>query len=289
MKSLLIIALTLLPACELIKKLPLPDVLKPKLPERPAEPSLPEAPKPEPKPEIKTCVDTKLDPTKPGPYKIKTTKLGKVTIIEPVTDGKCKKVISHYSNGTGAMCLFYLEVNRHLASHGYMATCYESPETGSGEPCLKAYRAVKDRPDVLKDHLLSIGHSQGGNASVHCQYKMQSRYPEVKVVSAGSQPAWGMNWSRYATDIPKIGSPIAVFSGDADTIVPHSWVQRGVRRMKGEHYYYQCKPRCNHMNSRRWHKSFALAFSNGWLLDDDDAKAVFKDFPAGGNWRNMLR
>lgn len=285
MKALLIIALMLLPACELIKKIPLPDSLKPRLPDFPQEPPTPLPKKPEP---LKTCVNPKLDPSKPGPYSIKTTKLGKVTVIEPITDGKCKKVISHYSNGTGAMCLFYLEVNRHLASHGYMATCYESPATGSGEPCIKAYDTVKDRPDVLKDHLLSIGHSQGGNASVHCQYKMQSRYPSVKVVSAGSQPAWGMGWARYSADLPKIGSPIAVFSGDADTIVPHAWVQRGVRRMKSEHYYYQCKPKCTHLNSKTWHKSFALAFSNGWLLGDDTAKAIFKGFPDGQYWRNML-
>ena len=281
MKVLFIIALMLIPACELIKKLPLPDVLEPVEPEKPVEPPKKSEP-------LKTCVNPKLDPSKPGPYTIKSSKIGSVNIIEPVTDGKCKKVISHYSNGTGAMCLFYLEVNRHLASHGYITTCFESASTGQGEACIKAYNAVKDRPDVLKDHLLSIGHSQGGNASVHCQYKMQERYPEVKVVSAGSQPAWGMGWSRYATDLPKIGSPIAVFSGDADAIVPHAWVQRGVRRMKAEHYYYQCKPQCTHLNSKTWHKSFALAFSNGWLLDDPDAKAIFKGFPDGQYWRNML-
>ena len=123
-----------------------------------------------------SCLPSSGDPSQKGQYAVKNVGSGRTKIYAPegLPEG-CKVPILHFSNGTGASCIFYTSVLQHWASHGFIATCYESPITGSGTPCMDAIdETLSQLPDIADPTKFgSSGHSQGGGASITCTYLLE--------------------------------------------------------------------------------------------------------------------
>ena len=196
-----------------------------------------------------------------------------------------------FSNGTGASCIFYRSVLEHWASHGFIATCYESPSTGSGSPCMNAMDAALSEFSQIADSTKfgSSGHSQGGGAAISCTYLLEQKYGNsARIAAHAVQPAHGMSRSSYTREYPTITSPVFMFSGSGDFIVPKSWVKRGYDILKTETYWYDASG-ISHMNPQNHAAESGVAWFRWKLFGDQQAKNYFINLPSSSRWTQVSK
>lgn len=265
--------------------------LPPECPDQlPCEPVPTPTPKPDPLPIIDSCVylsNYELD--KKGPYAVKSQIIDRVRSYRPDIS-KCKMTVVHYSNGTGAPCIYYEPVLKHLASYGYLALCYESRATGSGKPCMDAISTAmgtfKNR--IYKDKFISTGHSQGGGAAHICQYLTEKKYTSAKVVSVGIAPAHGMNRSGYRREYPQIKGPVLMVSGSRDTMVANTWVDSGYKLIKSEKVWIDAVG-ANHFNTNNWAKVAIVSFGTWKLFNDKKAGDYFNGMLNNAGYWKLIK
>lgn len=241
-------------------------------------------PRPVPKPpKINYCVKENVDFSKNGSYRIKTRSAGRIKIMEPVTDG-CIRPIMTFCNGTGASLFFYNEVLRRFASHGYYVSSYETTQSGSGKQALQAVEYAMKQKDVSKYLVAALGHSQGGQGAASVTYELERKYPDILVASIHGQPAYSMSRSDFARILPLIKSPVFAISGSRDTVVPKSWVNRGFPLIKADKVWYEAVG-ATHMNPQSWFATGGLAFSNMVLFEHKKAENYFMGLPLTDYWK----
>lgn len=179
------------------------------------------------------CLDGIQDFGKDGPFKVTTKKSGAVNFYVPGVPAGCKVPVVHLANGTGASCATYLASLQRLATHGFLAACYESTNTGAGDQGLTALdTALAQFPELADNKFGSTGHSQGGQGSFTVLALAEKKYGDKFLYAGlamqpasgfGSQPA-GTTWQAlYAA----IKSPVFMFSGlRTDGLVSQAWVQQ---------------------------------------------------------------
>lgn len=179
------------------------------------------------------CLDGIEDFSKAGPFKVTTKREGSVNFYVPGVPPGCKVPIVHLANGTGASCATYLSSLQRLATHGFLAACYESTNTGAGDQGLKALdTALAVFPELADDKFGSTGHSQGGQAAFTVLALAEKKYGDRFIYAGlaiepasgfGSQPA-GTTWQAL---YGAIKSPLFMWSAlGTDGLVSQAWVQR---------------------------------------------------------------
>lgn len=226
----------------------------------------------------------------PGKFQVMTTRAESVHFYVPMVPAGCKVPVVHLSNGTGGTCNGYKAILNHMASHGFLATCYESTNTGSGKPCMDALTAAYMRyPDLADDKIGSTGHSQGGGAAITCVYLAEMRWGTMrKYTGHAMEPAHGMNRSGYMSEYPKIKSPIFMFSGSRDTIVSSSWVRQGYAPLTCEKIWYEATGAPHVPVPTSWTQESAVAWFRWKLLDDEAAGTYFKMLPSTDRWDAVM-
>tara|TARA_B100001094_G_scaffold328452_1_gene388902 strand:+ start:246 stop:1265 length:1020 start_codon:yes stop_codon:yes gene_type:complete len=242
----------------------------------------------QPKDETQFCIDdSPKDFNKAGNFSVKKQKRGSVNIYEPqdIPSG-CRVPIVHLSNGTGATCSYYGSILQHLASHGFLAACYESTSTGSGKPCMNSLETLLDEySDIAANKIGTTGHSQGGGAAITCGYLAEQKWGEkMQIAIHAIEPAHGMSRSSWKSEYPKIKSPTFMLSGSADTIVPASWVGQGYEVLNSPTYWYIANG-ATHMNAQPWAAESALAWFRWQLLNDEAAKEKILSLDSDSRWR----
>jgi hypothetical protein len=191
-----------------------------------------------------SCLDGITDYENAGPFTFMATASGSVKIWVPAVPAGCKVPVIHLANGTGATCSNYQPALERMASHGFLTTCYEDPNTGAGTQGITAFEtALMMYPNLADNKLGSTGHSQGGQAAftvlqlAEAKWGSQMIYAGLAMEPAsgfGTQPAGGTWQQVYA----KIKSPMFMFSGTADTLVSASWVQQAYSAMPATNEVY---------------------------------------------------
>jgi hypothetical protein len=166
-----------------------------------------------------------------GPFSFKKRTVGLVRMWVPDVPAGCKVPMVHLSNGTGGWCGVYEPSLERLASHGFLALCFESPITGSGDLGIIAFQtALKEYPDLADHRFGSTGHSQGGFAAfITLQYAEEKWGQKGVYAGLAMQPASGFGAQPLAGLWPaiygKIRSPMFMFSGlGTDGLVIEPWV-----------------------------------------------------------------
>lgn len=176
------------------------------------------------------CLAGITDYSKPGPFTYKRI-YGLVNMWVPNVPKGCKVPMVHLANGTGAICAVYEPSLRRLASHGFLALCFQSPVTGAGVGAIVAFEtALKRYPDLADYKFGSTGHSQGGMGALVALQRAEEKWGS-KGTYAGlaMQPASGFGAQPLLPPWPlvyaKIKSPVFMFSGlGTDGLVPQPWV-----------------------------------------------------------------
>ena len=221
-----------------------------------------------------------------GPYEVETTSLERTTIVKPKTIPEgCKLPVVHFANGTGARCSFYAEITEQIASHGFIVSCYQSGSTGSGNGCISGLETVyRNFPDISANLIGSTGHSQGGGASITCNYLAEQKWGDSKrYASSAIQPAHGMGRWGYQGEYAQIKSPVFMMNGSTDILVSGMWVRNGFNALSNEAYWYQANG-AGHMRPHNWAKSATLLFFKWKLLGDEKAGEDFLALPESRHW-----
>ena len=196
---------------------------------------------------VNSCLDRTVNYGGTGPFSVEQSTSGRVKFWAPrnIPSG-CKVPVVHLANGTGATCSNYSSSLQRLASHGFIAACYENTNTGAGEFGIQAFQAATQRfPFADSTKFGSTGHSQGGQAAIVTTQLAEARFPGITVTGLAMQPASGFGTQpsrRWQSVYGDIKSPIFMFSGNSSTgfanstllgigvgdgLVAISWVNQG--------------------------------------------------------------
>lgn len=246
-----------------------------------------------------SCLSGITDYGNNGPFKYSTRTSGSVKMWIPAVPSGCRVPMVHLANGTGAMCSTYSASLTRLASHGFLALCFESTNTGAGDQGITAFEtALRLYPDLADYRFGSTGHSQGGQASfIVLQYAEQKWGSQGVYAGLAMQPASGFgaqpttgSWQKvYA----KIASPMFMFSGaGTDGLVSQSWVQSAFDALSDSvEAYFWTKQGSTHIPVPNGEEQeISIPWFRWKLLGDQKACEYFKAIPkAGSGWSQVAK
>lgn len=227
-----------------------------------------------------------------GPFRYSSRRVGLVNMLVPSVPAGCRVPVAHLANGTGARCSIYQSILNSLASHGFLTTCYETTNTGSGEEGLEALqRAVDTYPNLAARKFASLGHSQGGQAAFVVLALAEDRFgADATYAGLAMQPASGFGdqprgalWQQvYA----RINSPMFMFSGTLDILVSASWVRRGFDALNNdvEAYNWSARGATHIPTPNRETIEVAIPWFRWKLLNDYRACERFKSLRNTYRW-----
>ena len=223
-----------------------------------------------------------------GPFMVKPAVMGSVNFWVPSVPAGCKVPVIHLSNGTGATCSAYQPALNRMATHGFLATCYENPNTGAGAFGLQALEAaLMAYPDLADMKFGSTGHSQGGQAAFTCLQLAEAKYGSMMIYAGlamepasgfGVQPTGGTWQMIYA----EIKSPMFMFSGlGTDGLVSQAWVQQAYdATSKSEEAYFWTASGATHIPVPNGEEEeISIPWFRWKLLGDSKACQFFKNIP----------
>ena len=221
-----------------------------------------------------------------GPFKYDAKTSGAVKMWVPQMPAGCKIPMVHLANGTGATCSNYQDDLNRLASHGFLALCYEDTNTGAGTQGIQAYdAAIMMFPNLVDKKIGSTGHSQGGQAAFTVLQLAEAKYTgyifaglAMEPASGfGTQPSGGTWQSVYA----KIKSPMFMFSGTADMLVSAAWVGQAYSAMnpKNEVYWWSATGATHIPTPQVPEQQVSIPWFRWKLLGDNAACKFFKAMP----------
>ncbi len=243
-----------------------------------------------------SCLDGITDYSSNGPFRYSSESSGNVKMLIPDVPAGCKVPMVHYSNGTFGTCTFYSALLVRLASHGFLALCYEDMNTGAGRYGIEAFEAALSQYPELADHKFgSTGHSQGGMASlVTLQYAEAQWGKDAIYAGLAMEPASGFGDTpseSWQTLYAQIQSPVFMFSGlVTDTLVIQAWVQQAFDALDDStEAYFWAKSGANHITTINQDGNEVLIPWFRWkLLGDRNACQYLKDIPANdASWTTV--
>lgn len=235
------------------------------------------------------CLDGITDYAHDGPFQVTAQVVAPINFWVPSVPAGCKVPVVHLANGTGATCSVYLPSLQRLATHGFLAACYESTNTGAGTQGLQALdTALSTFPDLADTKFGSTGHSQGGQAAFTVLALAEQKYGFTDWVYAGlamepasgfgSQPV-GATWQQlYAA----IRSPMFMFSGlGTDGLVSQAWVQQAYDATSPteEAYFWTANGATHIPVPNAQEEEISIPWFRWKLLGDSAACQYFKNIP----------
>jgi hypothetical protein len=224
-----------------------------------------------------------------GPFQYTQKTSGAVKFWVPTVPAGCKVPVVHLANGTTATCSAYAASLQRLASHGFLAACYEDPNTGAGSQGVTALdTALSTFPDLADHKFGSTGHSQGGQAAFTVLALVEKKYGLTDWIYAGlamepasgfGQQPVGATWQQlYAA----IVSPMFMFSGlGTDGLVSQAWVQQAYdATSKTEEAYFWTANGATHIPVPNGEEQeISIPWFRWKLLGDAKACEYFKAIP----------
>ncbi|MET0286662.1 MAG: hypothetical protein ABW352_19435 [Polyangiales bacterium] len=258
--------------------------------------------------DYEACLDGIDDFDRRGPFNYTTRTSGAVKLWVPRLPNGCRVPIVHLANGTTARCSYYQDNLERLASHGFLAVCYESSNTGSGQQGIDAIEtAIRLYPSSVSKKIGSTGHSQGGQAAIVTTQLAEARYGTDYTYAAlamepasgyGNQPR-GQSWQ---TSYRKVRSPVFMYSGlsttgfanswllgigPGDGLVGISWVEEGFRALSPsvEAYHWTAIGATHIPTPQGTQNEIQIAWFRWKLLGDRDACEYVKRLGRTSGWR----
>jgi hypothetical protein len=234
-----------------------------------------------------SCLDDITNYTEPGPFEFSNVRSGPVNIWVPDVPAGCKLPVVHFANGTGGTCATYQPILEHLASHGFLTACYESPQADDGAHCIAALQTVfSDHSDLADMKIGSSGQETGGATALDCVSLAEDEWGDTATYAghaiapasgSGANASWREQYAR-------IDSPVFVFNGSDDVLVSESWVRMGYDALDTEKYWYEATGALHIPVPVSWASESVVVFFRWKLLGDETAGEYFGDMPDGDRW-----
>lgn len=234
------------------------------------------------------CLDNITDFDSDGPFRYTKKSSGLVNMYIPNVPAGCKVPMVHHANGTGGSCMIYASILTRLASHGFIALCYESTNTGSGEQGITAFEtALREYPNLADLKFGSTGHSQGGQSSFIVLQNAEDKWGNQGVYAGLAQePASGFGvqppLTTWQAEYRKIKSPMFMFSGlGTDGLVAQTWVQSAFDALSAStEAYFWAKTGATHIPTPNGEtQEISVPWFRWKLLGDKKACEYFRKIP----------
>ncbi|HEX6240188.1 MAG TPA: hypothetical protein VFZ61_04825 [Polyangiales bacterium] len=235
------------------------------------------------------CLAGITDYKQRGPFGFRSEQDGKIKLFVPSSvPADCKLPIVHVGNGTGASCSNYMAVIEHLASHGFLVTCYESASFVESH-CLQAVDAAyRLHPELAGNALGFTGHHTGAAGAYVCVQRAEETWGSSRLYAGhAAQPASGTgdspNWqATYA----KIRSPMFQFHGSEDVLVSAGWVKQSYDALADstEAYWFEARGATLIPVAARYMQESSVVFFRWKLLGDMAACRYFQDMQRSADW-----
>jgi len=227
-----------------------------------------------------------------GPFKVTRDTSGRVKMWVPNVPSGCKVPIVHLANGTGAACSMYGTALSNLAEYGFLAICYENTNTGQGTQAITAVEtAIQEHGNIADGNKLGFtGHSQGGGAAFMGVYRAEQKWGMSKTYSGlAIEPASGFGDSpaNWASLYRQIQSPMSMFNGTADILVPATWVRSAYNALPYNNFkfWYTAVGAMHIPVPNGPTRTMSIPWFRWTLLGDSKACQAFKALPNGSGWR----
>jgi hypothetical protein len=233
------------------------------------------------------CLDHITDFANPGPFAFEQVTSGSVKMWIPDVPAGCKVPVVHFSNGTGASCSSYMAALEHLASHGFLTTCYESPATGDGAQCVTAIEtALAEYPDLADTKIGSGGHQTGGGGALICVARLEAMGGALQVVGHASEPDLSGVAASWPEMFAAVTSPIFIFNGSEDQLVSEQATRHQFDALAPglEAYWYEATGAPHIPVPVKWMKESMVAWFRWKLLGDRGACEHVKAMPDSDDW-----
>ena len=186
----------------------------------------------------------------------------------------------------------YVGVREHLASHGFLTTCYENGNTGDGMQCLAALEAVFDRfQDRTSRRVGSLGQSTGGQGALYCVHHARAAWGTDSTLFAlytmAAESGFGAGGDLAWMDVyAATTSPVLTINGSDDGLVSPGWVGQGFDALgdQTEAYWYEAVGAPHIPIPVRWMNESSVAWLRWQLLGDAKACEYFKAMPDSDDW-----
>jgi hypothetical protein len=234
------------------------------------------------------CLDGITDFAAAGPFAFEQRRVESVQMWIPDVPAGCRVPIVHFANGTAGVCATYKGALEHLASHGFLTTCYESPATGAGTQCVTAIEtALAEYPDLADLKVGSGGHGTGGGAALLCVAHAQAQWGDaLQIVGHGSEPDVAGLAGGWMDVYARIASPIFIFNGSEDFLVSENATRPHFDALAPglEAYWYEGVGAPHVPVPVAWMKDSMVAWFRWQLLDDGAACEYVKAMPGSDDW-----
>jgi dienelactone hydrolase len=237
------------------------------------------------------CLAEVTDYAGPGPFHFEEHTLDRVKVWLPELPSGCRAPIAHFANGTGATCATYRGVLDRLASHGFVAACYETPSSGDGTQCMTALEQVFEAfPDRTARRIGSLGQSSGGQGALYCVRYAHAAWGTSALYAvhtmAGESGFGASGDVPWQTAYREITAPVLMIHGTEDTLVSASWVGRSYEALSDavEAYWYEAVGAPHIPIPVDVITESAVAWLRWQLLGDRRACEHFKAMPDSDAW-----
>jgi hypothetical protein len=235
-----------------------------------------------------SCLQDITDYGAAGPFAYEALTSGSVRLWIPAVPAGCQIPVVHFANGTGAPCSSYQPVLEHLASHGFLTTCYESPQTGAGVQCVTAVETARAEHPQLVSHKVGFGgHQTGGGSALMCAFNARTKWgPGARITAHGSAPDLAGIAEGWLDAYAQIDAPIFIFNGSEDGFVPAGLVGKHLEALPSsiEAFWYEAVGAPHIPIPVRWISESMVAWFRWKLLDDADACEHVHAMPEGEDW-----
>jgi hypothetical protein len=232
------------------------------------------------------CLEGITDYGKAGPFQFAQQTVDRVKFWVPGVPAGCKVPVIHFANGTGASCSNYAASLERMATHGFLAACYENTNTGDGNQGIEAIAtALSSFPDLADYRFGSTGHGAGGQGAFIVVALAEKKYGDRGVYAGlGMQPESGFGTqptgSTWQKTYDAIRSPMFMFSGlGSDGLVSQSSVQTAFDALNDatEAYFWSCDGATHIPVPNGEEMQISIPWFRWKLLGDEKACAFFKD------------
>jgi len=241
-----------------------------------------------------SCLDGITDYVAAGPFIFETVTIGVVKVWVPSVPAGCKLPVVHFANGTGANCVTYLGALEHLASHGFLTACYESPQTGEGTQCIEAVETVyAEYPELASTQQIGFtGNGTGGTSALACTYRAEEKWGNTKLLAGHALPPDLAGGPRGWQEIfGEIDSPTFIVNGSVDGQPTDGLVSEALVRdqydafnSNVEAYWYEAVDAPHIPVPMAFIEESTVAWFRWKLLGDAAACEYFKAMPDSERW-----
>jgi hypothetical protein len=239
---------------------------------------------------VTTCLDGITDYGAKGPFSFEARTVGSVKILAPLVSAGCNVPILHWANGTGATCSSYQGVLEHLASHGFLTTCFETT-LSLRKDCMTAFETARQEFPQLAGHRLgSMGHETGGATAFLCALDAEQTWGDAMIVAghatAPMSGAGTMDGPPWMSEYARVRAPMFMFNDSPGGLVPASTVQAAFDALDDgvEAYWYEASGATDLPIPTAWIEESSVAWFRWKLLGDAQACQHVKRMPEGDQW-----